>query len=219
LALITQADTTFVVSQYERELLATLLPDARVDLLSNIHEVYGRDKGHQGRRDLLFIGGSGHPPNADAMQWMASDILPALRRVHADARIRIAGDVSDSERRRLAAAGLDVLGRVADLKPLMSVSLASIAPLRFGAGVKGKINMAMSHGLPVIGTTIAVEGMHLVDGTDVLVADTPEAFAAAYARLVLDETLWQSLSDLALDNVRTRFSAESARATLLRAIL
>ncbi|WP_213949638.1 glycosyltransferase [Luteibacter sp. dw_328] len=219
LKLIAEADITFVVSDYERDLLSRLMPSANVDLLSTIQEVHGRTGGHAGRRDLLFIGGFGHPPNADAMHWMASEILPALRRVVPDANILVAGDVPEGHRRSLSDTGLRMLGRVPDLEPLMSSALASIAPLRFGAGVKGKINMAMSHGLPVIGTTVAVEGMRLEDGNDVLVADTAEAFADAYVRLVHDAGLWRSLSDHAIDNVRTHFSAEAARDALRRAIL
>ncbi len=218
LALIEKVDATFVVSDYEREMLSRLLPDARVGLLSNIHEVYGRESGFAGRRDLLFIGGYGHPPNADAMRWMADEILPALRRLVPGTRILVAGDVPDGERRVLEDAGLDILGRVPDLAPLMNSTLASIAPLRFGAGVKGKVNMAMSHGLPVIGTTVAIEGMRLVQGVDVLVADDAQSFAAAYARLMADEVLWMMLSDHALRNVRDHFSADAARAALREAV-
>jgi glycosyltransferase involved in cell wall biosynthesis len=218
LKLIAQVDTTFVVSDYERDLLSRLMPSANVDLLSNIHEVYGRSRGHEGRRDLLFIGGFGHPPNADAMNWMASEILPALRRVAPDANILVAGDVPEGNRRMLSEGGLRMLGRVPDLEPLMSASLASIAPLRFGAGVKGKINMAMSHGLPVIGTTLAVEGMRLQNGMDVLVADTADAFASAYNRLLTSPSLWTGLSDHAVDNVRAHFSRDAALEALRRAL-
>jgi GT2 family glycosyltransferase len=219
LKLIAEADTTFVVSDFELDLLVRIIPSANVDLLSNIHDVYGRTGGPDGRRDLLFVGGFGHPPNADAMRWMAEEILPALRRIAPGADILVAGDVPEGNRKLLADAGLRVLGRVPDLEPLMSSALASIAPLRFGAGVKGKVNMAMSHGLPVIGTTVAVEGMRLEDGVDVLVADTAEAFATAYVRLAADHGLWTTLSDNALENVRTHFSAMAARDALRRAIL
>jgi O-antigen biosynthesis protein len=218
LALIAAADTTFVVSAYEREMLARLLPAARVDLLSNIHDVYGRAAPFEGRRDVLFVGGFGHPPNADAVRWLASDILPAMRRQLPGVRVLVAGDVPDADRQALASEGIDMLGRVDDLAPLMASCLASVAPLRFGAGVKGKVNMAMSHGLPVIGTTVAVEGMHLADGVDVLVADTPDGFASAYARLAADAALWQSLSEHGLANVRAHFSVDAARDALRRAM-
>ncbi|QWT18696.1 glycosyltransferase [Bacillus sp. NP157] len=218
LELIKSSDTTFVVSDYERALLADILPAARIELLSNIHEVHGRHGGYAGRRDLVFVGGYGHPPNADAMRWMAEAILPALRERWPDVRILVAGDVPTAEREALAALGLDMLGRVEDLAPLMASSLASIAPLRFGAGVKGKVNMAMSHGLPVIGTPVATEGMQLVDGEDVLVAESPAGFVAAYARLVGDEALWLTLSDGGLSNVKAHFSADAARDALRRAL-
>jgi GT2 family glycosyltransferase len=216
LRLIQQADTTFVVSDYERELLRKLTPEAHVDLLSNIHDVYGRTHAFAGRRDLLFIGGYGHPPNSDAMHWMASDILPVLRRMIPDIEIFVAGDIPPAEQQSLQAAGLRMLGRVPDLAHLMSSCLASIAPLRFGAGVKGKINMAMSYGLPVIGSTVAVEGMKLTDGLDVLVADTPDDIAACYLRLMQSESLWTSLSDRALANVELHFSPSAALETLRR---
>ncbi len=219
LALIEQCDITFVVSPHEQALLAAELPHARVELLSNIHEIHGRRQGHAGRRDLVFIGGYGHPPNGDAMRWMAEDILPALRAVVPDLRIHVLGDIPENARRELEAAGLDVHGRVAELAPWMESCLASIAPLRFGAGVKGKVNMAMSYGVPVIATSVAVEGMSLVDGSDVLVADDPAAFVTAVLRLRDEEATWIRLSDGALANVRKYFSSDAARDILRRTIL
>ena len=153
------------------------------------------------------------------MRWMADDILPALRRECGDIRILVAGDVPDGDSRMLASAGLTMLGRVPDLAPLMGKALASIAPLRFGAGVKGKVNMSMSHGLPVIGTPIAVEGMRLTDGRDVIVAESPEDFARAYRQLRDSADLWTRLSDRSMDHVARYFSVGSAREALRRAIL
>jgi glycosyltransferase involved in cell wall biosynthesis len=94
----------------------------------------------------------------------------------------------------------------------------ALAPLRFGAGVKGKVNMAMSYGLPVVATTIAAEGMQLNDGKDILVADNADAFASAILRLYDDEALWTRLSNGGLDNVREHFSFEAARKALRRAL-
>lgn len=90
----------------------------------------------------------------------------------------------------------------------------AVAPLRFGAGVKGKINLSMAHGQPVVGTTCAVEGMHLHDGEDVCVADEADAFAAAIVRLYQDAALWQRLADNGLRNVAQHFSLDAARATV-----
>jgi hypothetical protein len=218
LALIARSDVSFVVSPHEKALLAKLLPQARVELLSNIHPVHGCGQTFAGRADLLFIGGYGHPPNSDAIRWIASEILPRLRQVMPDIRLHVFGDMPDTARRELGTPGLELHGRVADLTPWMDSCLASLAPLRFGAGVKGKINLSMSHGLPVIATTIAVEGMQLSDGINVLIADDATAFADAVQRLAHDEALWRQLSEQGLDNVRQHFSADAADAALHRVL-
>jgi Glycosyltransferase len=130
----------------------------------------------------------------------------------------VLGDMPDAARRALSTPGLEFHGRVAELAPWLDRCLATLAPLRFGAGVKGKINMSMSHGVPVIATTIAVEGMQLADGVNVLVADDAAAFVEAVRRLQRDETLWQQLSAHGLDNVQQHFSAAAAAAALHRVL-
>ena len=107
-----------------------------------------------------------------------------------------------------------VLGYVPDVTPYLERCRLSIVPLRYGAGVKGKINMSMSHGLPVVSTAIGCEGMFLTDGRDVLVADDPDAFADAVCRLYGDEELWERLSAAGLENVVEHFSIEAARQAL-----
>ncbi|MDE2156052.1 MAG: glycosyltransferase [Xanthomonadaceae bacterium] len=218
LALIAASDVSFVVSAREQALLRQLRPAARVELLSNIHEVHGCRQPHAGRRDLVFIGGYGHPPNSDAIGWIAGEILPRLRAALPGIRLHVLGDLPDAVRPGLATPGLELHGRVAELEPWLASCLASLAPLRFGAGVKGKINMAMSYGLPVIATTIAVEGMQLDDGVDVLVADDAAGFVDAVLRLQHDETLWRRLSVHGLGNVRRHFSAAAAATVLHRAL-
>ncbi|PXV57245.1 Glycosyltransferase, GT2 family [Dyella jiangningensis] len=218
LALIEQCDVTFVVSPHEQALLAAELPHSRIELLSNIHDVHGCTTGFSQRTDLVFIGGQGHPPNVDAVKWMSQEILPRLREQHPNMRIHVLGDVTDAMREALATPGLELHGRVADLAPWLETSLASLAPLRFGAGVKGKINMAMSYGVPVIATSVAAEGMHLTDGKDVLIANDAAAFADAVNRLLHDEVLWNTLSSQGLDNVRRHFSPEAAARALRQAL-
>ena len=216
LALIEQCDITLVVSPYEQKLLAQLAPQARVELLSNIQDIHGCHRGHAGRKDLIFVGGYGHPPNADAIRWMAHEILPRLRAALPDLQLHLFGDIPEAARRKLATPGLELHGRVTELTPWFNTCLASLAPLRFGAGVKGKINLAMSYGVPVIATTIAVEGMQLQHDSDVLVADDPTAIVAAVIRLQRDAVLWQKLSAGGLANVQQYFSPDAADTTLRR---
>jgi glycosyltransferase involved in cell wall biosynthesis len=109
-----------------------------------------------------------------------------------------------------------VHGYVEDIAPYMDGCRVSVAPLRYGAGVKGKVNMAMSYGLPVVATPVAVEGMHVVDGEDVLVAADPLAFADAVVRASSDESLWNHLSARGIANVDRHFSFDAARAPVRR---
>ena len=218
LDLIACSDVTFVVSPDEQALLRTLAPTASVEVVTNIHVINGCTTPHEARRDLLFIGGHGHPPNVDAMRWIANAILPELRQADPEVTVHILGDVSDALRAELTRDGLQLHGRVADLGPWMESCLASLAPLRFGAGVKGKINMSMSYGLPVIATSLAAEGMHLQDGADVLIAELPVDFARAVTTLRHDPALWQRLSSASLNNIRRHFSRESAAETLRRVL-
>jgi len=218
LDLIARADTSFVVSPHEQALLKELLPTARVELLSNIHEVHGCRRPHDERRDLVFIGGYGHPPNIDAIRWITSEILPRIRQSMPDLRLHVLGDAPDAVRHELTSPGLIFHGRVPDLAPWLDNCLASLAPLRFGAGVKGKINMAMSYGVPVIATSVAVEGMQLRDGIDVLEAELPEDFANAVHRLQNDAKLWQALATHGMESVQRHFSTAAAAATLQRTL-
>jgi len=95
----------------------------------------------------------------------------------------------------------------------------AVAPLRYGAGVKGKVNLSMAHGQPVVATSCAVEGMHLRDGEDVLVADEAATFADAIVRLYTDEALWTRLRDAGLLNVERHFSLDAARDVVRKVLL
>ncbi|HEY6941028.1 glycosyltransferase [Dokdonella sp.] len=216
LKLIRECDVTLVVSPVEQALLARDAPGARVEVLSNVHEVYGRRRPFGERRDLVFVGGFQHPPNADAVAWFVGDVFPAVRAALPDVRVHVIGSRVPDSIRALADGHVIVHGFVEDILPYMDGCRISIAPLRYGAGVKGKVNMAMSCGLPVVATTVAVEGMHVRAGEDVLVADDPAAFAAEIVRLYRDEALWNALSANGLANVERHFSFDAARSAVRR---
>jgi GT2 family glycosyltransferase/glycosyltransferase involved in cell wall biosynthesis len=217
LAVMRAADTTLVVSQVEREELARQAPEVRVEILSNLHRLGGAGAAFEARRDLLFVGGFHHPPNVDAVRWFAEAVFPLVRAQLPEVLLHIVGIDPPPPIQALAGQpGIVVHGHVPDLLPLLEGSRVALAPLRYGAGVKGKINQAMAHGLPVVATAMAAEGMHLRDGVDVLVADAPQAFAAAVVRLHGDAALWQTLAANGIDNVHRHFSPEAARATVRR---
>jgi GT2 family glycosyltransferase len=220
LDVIARADVTLVVSETERALLAIDAPDARIELLSNVHRIAGAGLPFPQRRDLVFVGGFRHPPNVDAVRWFVEAVFPLVRARLPDVDFHcVGGDVPADVQALAAQPGVRVHGHVPDIAPFMDGARIAVAPLRYGAGVKGKVNLSMAHGQPVVATACAVEGMHLRDGHDVLVADDPQAFADAIMRLYRDETLWMALSLHGLDNVREHFSDAAARATVRRVLL
>ncbi|MFC5577295.1 glycosyltransferase [Lysobacter niabensis] len=220
LDVIARSDATLVVSETERELLATDAPRASVDVLSNLHRVSGPGLPFAHRHDLVFVGGFRHPPNTDAVQWFAASVFPLIRARLPDVRFHcIGGDVPDEIAMLAAQPGVVVHGHVADIAPYMDGARVAVAPLRYGAGVKGKVNLSMAHGQPVVATGCAVEGMHLRAGEDVLVADEATAFADAVLRAYHDEELWQRLSTNGLLNVERHFSLDAGREVVRRVLL
>jgi GT2 family glycosyltransferase/glycosyltransferase involved in cell wall biosynthesis len=218
LKIIRECDLTLVVSEAEQALLAIDAPGARVEILSTVNEVHGCRVPFSDRHDLVFVGGFQHPPNADAVAWFVREVFPLLRKDLPDVRLHVIGSKVPDAIRDLADEQVLVHGFVEDITSYMDGCRVSVAPLRYGAGVKGKINTAMSYGLPVVATTLGVEGMHVRDGDDVLVADSPAAFAAAVARLYRDEALWKRLSTNGLVNVEKHFSFAAARTAVQRIV-
>jgi O-antigen biosynthesis protein len=216
LAVIAASDVTLVVSPIERDLLKQLMPQAKVEILSNIHEVPGCAAGFAARKDLLFVGGFQHPPNVDAVLWFVQQVWDKVHAAQPEMKLHLVGSNTPSSIQSLANEQIIVHGFVADIEPLLATARLSIAPLRYGAGVKGKVNMAMAHGLPVIATSAAVEGMYCEHGADVMIGDSAEAFADALLQAYQDPELWQRLSSGGLSNVSTHFSFAAAERAMAR---
>ena len=110
--------------------------------------------------------------------------------------------------------GLTMLGFVEDLEPYYRQCLMAIAPLRYGAGVKGKVNQALSYGLPLVGSAMSVEGMSVRDHEEVLIAESPEEFATAMQSLHEDVELWGKLSRQGQASLESEFSTAVAQQRL-----
>ncbi|GAB4177244.1 MAG: hypothetical protein Kow0020_13200 [Wenzhouxiangellaceae bacterium] len=214
LRLIGAADATLVVSEFERQLLGDLVPDAEVAVVSNIHRLQDPGRPFGQRRDLVFIGGFRHPPNVDAAEWLIDEILPRIRAELDEVELHLIGSNMPESLLGRRAPGLRIHGFVRDLTPFMTGCRVSVAPLRYGAGVKGKVNQAMSQGLPVVATPCAAEGMHVTDGMDILLAESADEFAAQVVRVYRDRALWQRLAEGGRANVARHFSVDAARHAL-----
>ena len=212
--LIDQADETWVVSSVEQKLLREARPDKSIEIVSTIAEVPGSKTPFALRRDWLFIGGFQHRPNIDAVLFFVKDIYPLVSEHLRDAKFYIIGDKAPPEVAALATGTIIVAGLQTDVRPFFDSVKLSVAPLRFGAGVKGKINQSMAFGVPVVATSLAVEGMALQNGNDILVADEPEDFARAMIELYESEDLWNRISENGIKKTRAIYSTDTARKKL-----
>src|SRR6058998_2493139 len=214
--LIRQADETWVTSSVEQKLLQKKWPEKSIQLVSNIVDIPGSSTPFELRRDFLFIGGFQHTPNTDAVLFFLEKIYPLVKERLPDAKFYIIGDKAPPEVVALAGENVVITGLQRDVRPFFESVRLSVAPLRFGAGVKGKINQSMAWGVPVVGTSVAVEGMELTFGEDVLVADEPEEFARALVTLYESPELWNRLSQNGIAKTRSLYSTEVARERLER---
>jgi len=171
-----------------------------------------------GRDAVLFVGGYAHPPNRDAALWLAHEIMPLVWRDAPDARLVLAGSKPPPELLALAGERVEVPGWISDLGPLYARARLSVSPLRYGAGVKGKIIASLQAGLPVVTTTIGNEGLGLRDGAEALVGDTSEAFAVCVLALFRDPALCARLAEAGTVALRRRFGEDVVRRALMEVL-
>ncbi len=212
--LIRQADQTWVVSPTEQALLREAHPNSSIEVVSNIVDTPGSATPFPERRDILFIGSFQHPPNVDAVLYFIQEIFPLVQARSRDIRLYIIGGHAPPSIVALASEQIIVAGYQPDVRLFFDTIRLSVAPLRYGAGVKGKINQSMGLGVPVVATSMAVEGMNLVDGEDILRADTPDSFADAVVKLYESEELWNKISANGLENVKRHYSVAAAETQL-----
>ena len=202
----------------ERDLLLEELPDLDVHVVPNIHRDEPAGQPFARRQGLLFVGSFPHDPNRDAAHWLVEEILPRVREALPEVPTYIVGSHPTPDIWALAGHGVRVLGWVPDLGDLYGRVRLFVAPLRYGAGMKGKVGESLAHGLPVVTTRIGAEGMGLVDGTDVLVADGADEFAAAVVRAYGDGELWTKLAANGRRTISRRYSPDAVRPLLAKVL-
>jgi len=215
-ALFRGADIVFAVSDTERALVNECVPTARVYSLPNAFQVpASKPRGLEGRKNILFLGRLWHSPNFDAVDWFARDIWPMIRRAKPDIEFHVAGSNMDRRVYELEKYdGVKIIGYVNDLPAFFDGGRVFVAPLRFGAGMKGKVGQGMAFGLPVVTTSVGAEGMSIVNEREILLADTTEAFASAVIRLLESDSDWLRLQKEARSFVEQNLSPASLQITL-----
>ncbi|RJF70792.1 glycosyltransferase family 4 protein [Rhodopseudomonas palustris] len=212
---IERADLTIVVSGREAEMLSQQVAAAKVTTIPLIRE-WGCDAvpDFEARSGVCFIGGFAHQPNVDAVDYFIKSIWPLVLARQPDLQFYIIGSHMPQRLRELEVAGVVAVGFVEDLAASLGAVRLSVAPLRYGAGAKGKIVSSVGLGVPCVATEIGAEGMGLVHDETIVVATSEQAFAEQVVKLHNDRAHWQRISRAGMAFIREHYSLESGREVL-----
>jgi GT2 family glycosyltransferase len=202
------SDLVWFASSADRDAMEHEAPGLASAVVPTIHAPHERGLPFGEREHLLFVGNFHHRPNVDAVNFFAREVLPVVRESLGGVELLLVGDNAPPEFAEHERAGGRVLGYVPEIGPIFARARVFVAPMRFGAGMKGKVGEALAYGIPVVTTTIGAEGMFLRDGEEALIADSAREFASAVVRLYKDSELWQRLSDQGHAHVARTFSPE-----------
>lgn len=191
---INKSDCIIAVTAEDAAVIRKEMPDKNIFIFGMILNQHKFVKSHQTRNGLVFVGGFGHAPNKDAIAYFVQEVMPTLITFHPDLVLSIVGSNIPEDIYQLESENIQVVGHVDNLDNFLSDRLINIAPLRFGAGIKGKIAHAMSCGLPSVATSLATEGMGLIDSNNVMIANNPHEFIRSIDRLIREPMLWSCLS-------------------------
>lgn len=209
-----QLDYIIAISDKEKEIMSQYADKNKIITISNIHypkiDISER-KNFSDSKGITFIG-SIHEPNIDAVKFLYEKIMPIVWKTNPELEVSIIGNVSEKLDLKLYPK-FKFLGFVESIEEHFMNSKIMVAPLRFGAGVKGKIGQAFEYFFPVITTDIGAEGMKLTDKKNVLIANDEISFAEAILQLNNNEELWNTLSQNSVDSLRA-FSPEEVKEKL-----
>ena len=190
---IQAVDATILRSSAELELLRPQLPDSCLRVFPLIMNSYDSPDNFADRKDIIFVGGYQHTPNIDAVKYFVESIMPIIRTLLPGIAFYAVGSNPPPEILQLNCQDVKIVGYVKDIQTYFNSFRISIVPLRYGAGIKGKIGTAMASGLPVVATNLAIEGMGLNHYQNIVAADSPELFAQEVFNLYTDINLWKKI--------------------------
>lgn len=207
-SLIRRASLVTAVSEKDAAKLRQLVPNVRIEVLPSGADIRGvAFVDHRMNRGdvVIFLGTLGYLPNRDAVAWLVDRILPLVRARRPDVTIRLVGSSPPDEFDTLRGSGVELVGLVADVQPELAAADLLVAPLRAGSGTRLKLLEAFAAGIPVVGTSIAAEGIEAVAGTHLAIADDERAFADAMVDLLADPAKRMEMSRAARKLVEERY--------------
>lgn len=209
-----KADCVTVVSDDEIVELKKQLSSKAIFLQTNIHDIRETEVSFDERKDFLFVGSFNHNPNIDACLHLVNDIFPLIKNKIKEVKIFIVGNNPPEIIKNLASDDIIVTGWVPEVDCYLDKCRVFVAPLRYGAGVKGKIGESLASGLPVVTTSIGAEGMGIINGEHAFVTDEVSKFAEYAIELYLNKNKWNEFHLNGKKCIETKFSSEATKKRL-----
>lgn len=218
--IFSKVDIIFPFSTYEAPFIREIAPDKIVQTIPVYfyNHLPKTSNSLINRRDILFVGFFGHPPNTDAALWFCKDVFPLIKKQLPEVRLHIVGSNPTAEILALAHEDIQVTGYVPDktLKNYYHSCRIAVIPLRFGAGVKGKLLESLYYGIPTVVTPIAAEGVPEIE-KHTLIAEDPETFANHVQNVYTDENLWNKYARSGKTLIEKYFTEDAAEKLILEA--
>ena len=213
LELMKKVDVSYYFSSVEKEVILNEYKDLNVDVVPlYIYEKFNEvSYNTRLRKDIMFVGGFGHAPNVDAIEWFVEEIWPRIYKKNENIHFYIIGSKPTKEILKLANKNITVTGYISDqeLDEYYEKCRIVVAPLRFGAGVKGKIIDSLYNGVPLVTTTVGAEGIPF--SKDIMkIADSTSTFAEAVNELYNNDSLLEELSHKGLELCKKFYSKNEA---------
>lgn len=212
------ADAVITHSSAEARLLGERVGPAKVHMVRWSTAAHPVATPLAQRNGIAFIGGFSHPPNLDAARWLIAEIMPLLQQRDSPIECLLVGPDFPPELRERCGAGLSVLGAADDLAGIFRRVRVTVAPLRYGAGIKGKVIDSLAAGVPCVMTPIAAEGLDLPHELDICIGRSAAEIVAGLHRLHEDDRANEACRKAGLDYIRAAFSETQLDAALARAI-
>lgn len=209
LEMVSNCDVTIVVSEEEKKILQGYVEPADVRVIPLFRDVVGCSNAYENRLNIGFIGGYQHPPNVDAVKYFISKIWPLVSSKIKNCKFVIAGSNAPAEILNLAGARVEVRGFIPTVTELLEEVRLMVAPLRYGAGIKGKVVSGLCHGVPQVVSKEAAEGMGLEKTAAVMIAGDAQQFADSIIELYNNRLLWNNMSRAAVCMARQSYSKEA----------
>ena len=214
LAAMQDVDCVIVHSPFEAKLLRDAKPGVNVEVVPWTVRPKPSQRPFAERSGIAFVGGFGHPPNLDAARYLATDIMPLLHRRLPEAKVYLVGSHMPDELAELQVPGLVPLGFVPALADILHGLRCMVVPLRYGAGIKGKVLESFAHGLPCVMSETAAEGLDLPRDLSWLVARSPAQFVEKLVGVHQYETCNRALSEAGLVYIEQRYGGNVVRRAL-----